>query len=265
MEKGKQYQYFDIPKQERDSVIGFLLNALLKARQSCRMPSNQKTFDEDVNIYLAHLLFANSLPDYHEMSSRYLTLNASNLMELVELNQDKVTRYFIYKINADYLLVHLGVFGDLVTPVAKPFRKSERQFVEMGQNYYDYAHVCNQQIYRKRTAVGDVLEKLSHHFDDYKVILQSVRKDFFHILDWVRQQSKRVAEASGGVSEHEFSLEHKQNEFLDLYGEWLKTKSEDLIPELIRLVEEIRRMDTGFGFDVSAMLGDQHNLGGEKQ
>ena len=253
-----KYHYFDLSKQERDSAISFLLNSLLKAREVCHKQSNKKTFDEDVNIYLAHLLFANSFSDYHEMADKYLTINVSELMELLNQHPDKVTRYFIYKVNADYLLVHLGLFCDLNPSNPHPFQKTERQFVELGQDYYDHASLCNQQIYRKKTAVGDVLIKLSKHFEDYKKILQFVRDDFFHFINWIRsnesqpQQRVRI-EPSTELPATSTNLEQKQNEFLDIYGEWLKTKSEDLIPILIRLTEELKRIDPKFAFDVNVI------------
>src|SRR3989338_7626973 len=132
--KEKQYFYFDIPKQERDSAIAYLLNALLKSRSACALPSNQGEFDEDVNIYLAHLLFAASLPDYQGAVQRYLSTNVSEMANLMEKNDDRIVRYFIYKVNADHLMVHLGIFQDLEKS-HHSFGKSEHQFSSMAQNY----------------------------------------------------------------------------------------------------------------------------------
>ena len=248
----QSYKYFDIPRHERDSVIAFLLNSLLHARAACRIPSNEKTFDEDVNIYMAHLLFANALPDYHDMTQRYLSLDAIGLMDLIESNPDKVVRYFIYKVNADYLFVHLGLFTDLKGAWRKPFRKSERQYIEMAQNYYDHASVFNHQIYRKKTAIGEVLEKLSTHFHDYLVILNSVRKDFFQVLNWMRSPQAAEGKENEPLNMKAF-LEEKLNAFLDLYGEWLNTKSEELVPDLIRMVDDIRSIDPTFGFNLDTI------------
>ena len=61
--------YFDITNQERDSAIRYLLGAIMQTRQASNFPSNYYTFDEDVNVYLAHLLFAISLPEYHEIKN----------------------------------------------------------------------------------------------------------------------------------------------------------------------------------------------------
>jgi hypothetical protein len=257
MDESKSYKYFDLKRNERDTVIGYLLNTLLQARRVCRIPSNDKAFDEDVNIYLAHLLLAFSLPDYQALTRRYLNLNASDLMELVDQSQDKVMRYFIYKVNADYLLVHLGIFHDLASAPADFFRKSERQFVEMGQSYYEQASEYNHQIYRKHTAVGEVLEKLSHHFGDYKKILEVMRSEFFHMM-------KKISSVESCPPRESFEdlgkllscveLEYKQNEFLDLYSEWLKTRSVDLAGKLRRLAEEIKSLNPSFGFDSVSLI-----------
>ena len=68
----KGYLYIDIPRQQRDSAIAYLLDVLLKSRATCNMESNKDDlFDEDVNIYLAYLLFAASLPDYQEAVSAF--------------------------------------------------------------------------------------------------------------------------------------------------------------------------------------------------
>ncbi len=258
MADSENNSYFNLEKQERDAVVGYLLTTILNARHNCHIPSNEKLFDEDVNIYMAHLLLASTMPDYQTLVRRYLSLNASELMELVEKSEDKVMRYFIYKVNADYLLVHLGIFNDL-TSHPRPYQKSERQFIEMGQSYYHQASEYNHQIYRKHTAVGDVLIKLSQHFPNYKKILETVRGDFFSLSNKINSPGQKNNEQHDtAVSEaaRYFALEQKQNEFLDLYGEWLKIKSPDLAAAIEKLVAEIKAIDPSFGFNASLLKGD---------
>src|SRR3990167_4322642 len=88
--------YFDISKQERDSAIRYLLGSILKSREESHFPSNYYTFDEDVNVYLAHLLFAVSLPEYHEMAAPYLSLDTSDVLNWVRATEDRTLRYFIF-------------------------------------------------------------------------------------------------------------------------------------------------------------------------
>ena len=249
--------YFDLKKQERDAAVGYLLGNILHARQACNIPSNEKKFDEDVNIYLAHLLFAFLLPDYQKLAARYLTLNSSDLIELLEKHNDKVVRYFIYKVNADYLLVHLGIFNDLTAHHPRSFQKSEKQFIELGQSYYDHASLYNHQIYRKHTAVGDVLEKLSHSFTDYMKILQVIREGFFELVKKMESVTERKEDGEIPLSKlvGVLELEQKLNEFLDLYAAWLQTKSQETKTKIFQAVEEIKKIDPSFAFNPESLDG----------
>ena len=112
------------------------------------------------------------------------------------------------------------------------------------------------QIYRKHTAVGEVLEKLAHDFENYKKILGVLRDDFFHFIKKVNTQEPINGPSGTRLSElvKHIELEHKQNEFLDVYGEWLRTKCPDLISKLSGLVEEIKKLDPAFGFNMDSMV-----------
>ena len=243
----KRYFYFDIPKQERDSAVSFLLNALLKSRSACRLPSNESAFDEDVNIYLAHLLFAASLPDYQGAVRRYLSTNVSEMADLVEKNDDRIIRYFIYKVNADHLMVHLGVFQNLENE-RRVFGKSEQQFSSMAQNYYQQAANYNRRIYRRETAIGSVLGKLSGNFDRYKTILQFARKEFFHFSNQFHDEPFQKFCEEINRFEREQNLNNAIDRFLDSYAEWIRTKGVEERLQLIERAKELEAIDSGFSF-----------------
>ena len=252
-EEREHYLYFDIPKQERESAIGFLLNVLLKSRSACRLSSNQDEFDEDVNIYLAHLLFAVSLPDYQNTVQRYLSKNVSEIAELIGKNGDRIAQYFIYKVNADHLMIHLGIFQDLEND-HHLFGKSERQFSSMAQNYYSQAADYNKRIYRRDTAVGSVLQKLAGGFPKYKTILRFARKEFFHFANHFHDESfQKFCEDI-----NEYEREEKRNEavdrFLDSYAEWLQTRDPMVEIQLKNDAKRLQELDPGFSFPLE---GDQ--------
>lgn len=246
-ENEKRYFYFDVPKQERDSAIAFLLDALLKSRSACHLPSNQNEFDEDVNIYLAHLLFAASLPDYQGAVRRYLSTNVSEIAELMEKNDDRIVRYFIYKVNADNLMIHLGIFQDLENE-RHSYGKSERQFFSMAQSYYKQAANYNRRIYRRETAIGSVLEKLGESFGRYQTILRFARKEFFHFTNQFRDESfKKFCE---DVDRYE--REERTNQAIDLlldtYAEWLRTQSVESKMKLMEYARNLEKLNPDFSF-----------------
>lgn len=247
--------YFDMTKQERDSAIRYLLGAILKSRSESQFPSNYYTFDEDVNVYLAHLLFAVSLPEYHEMAEPYLSLETSDVLKWVRATEDRTIRYFIFKVNADHLLVHSTIFDDLARKTHhKFFRKSAKHYNELAKLYYDQAAAYHKRIYRKRTGVGEVLEKLSRYFDAYQDLLKTVRREYFDFVTSFRDQAFRHFTALMKQYEIDFRKKTKMDEFLDLFGRWLQTKNPELRLRIEEVVTELKHLDPHFNFDADREL-----------
>ncbi len=247
--------YFDISKHERDSAIRYLLGAIIKCRSQEGLPSNMYTFDEDVNVYLAHLLFAVSLPEYHEMASPYLSRESSDILKWVNGTEDHTIRYFIFKVNADHLLIHSAIFDDLVSRSRQKFFKvSRNHYRELAKLYYDQAAAYHKRIYRKKTGVGDVLEKLSHYYEVYQDLLKHVRREYFSFVNGFKDQVFHYF--TGEVKEYERTLLRKNimDEFLDLYSSWLETKSPELEGKIINLANQLEKLDPDFHFDFAKHL-----------
>ena len=258
--------FFDITKKEQDSAVRYLLGAILKCRKKEGLPSNRTTFDEDVNIYLAHLLFAVSLPQYHEMADPYLSMDTSDVMRWIRETEDRTLRYFIYKVNADHILVHSAIFDDLGQRPAKVvFRRSKRHFQELARLYYDQAANYHKRIYRKKTAVGDVLGKLSQHFDSYQIILSRVRKDYFHFVESFRDEVFQYFAKEVSQYEGEWKKKQLLDRFLELYGKWLETKNAELEGDITRIARELEALDPEFHFDIERQFGPRPDRGDEKK
>ncbi len=247
--------YFDITAQERDSAIRYLLGSILNSRKDSDFPSNRYVYDEDVNVYMAHLLFAVSLPEYHDMAEPYLSLDTSDIVNWVKGTEDKTIRYFIFKVNADHILIHTAIFDDLENKKQKFFKKSQKHYRELAQLYYDQAALYHSRIYRKKTGVGEVLEKLSRYFDNYQDLLRKVRRDYFGFVNNFRDQA--FTQFVGEVKHYENSVgyQEKIDQLLDLYGLWLKNKDPETKNKIQGLVERIKSMDNHFNFDLEKQLG----------
>ncbi len=245
--------YFNLLNKEKESAISFLLEALIRSREERRFPSNKKVFDEDVNIYLAHLLLAYSTSSYQDLVAKYLSAHDSEIRELVDGSRDRYVKYFIFKVNADYLLVHLGIFQDLDGVIRfgqRKIHRSERYFAQNAISYYEEAANYNQKIYRKKTAVKEVLLKLATYFDDYRNLLKQTRRDYFHFINHFEDGEFRNFASSVAQYEKELSLKELENSFLDLYSEWLKHPTKELEKRLRSLSDEIRKSDPEFSFKI---------------
>ena len=246
----KSCLYFDMTQQERDSAIRYLLGAIIKTRSDSSFPSNYYTFDEDVNVYLAHLMFAMSLPEYHEMAEPYLSLETSDVLKWVRATEDRTIRYFIFKANADHILIHSAIFEDLgQRPHQKFFRRSPKHFRELAKLYYEQAAAYHKRIYRKTTGVGEVLEKMAHYFEAYQELLKLVRREYFHFVNNFRDQAFNHFLNQLIIYESYFLTKDKMCRFLELYARWLETKNPGLENDILQVVTELKRLDPGFRFD----------------
>ncbi len=247
--------YFDITKQERDSAIRYLLGTVIKSRNETNFPSNYYTFDEDVNVYLAHLLFAISLPEYHDMAEPYLSLDSSDILNWVRSTEDRILRYFIFKVNADHILIHTAIFDDLLsTTQNKMIRKSPKHYRELAKLYYDQAAAYHKKIYQNKSGVVEVLQKLSNYFDAYQNLLKHTRRDYFNFVNSFRDQAFKHFLGEVQSYQNEYDKTRKLDLFLELYAKWMTDKNPILRGEIVRLVEELKRADPHFQFDVDRQL-----------
>jgi len=244
--------YFDISTQERDTALNFMLSSLLKVRKEEGFPSNHFVFDEDVNVYLSHLLFAVSLPEYHDMVAPYISNESSEILDWVRATEDKTIRYFIFKVNADRLLIHTAIFDDVhARGKGKFFQRSPRYYQELARLYYDQAAVYHKRIYRKSTGVGEVLEKISKYYTFYQAMLCRVRRDYFSFVGSFRDQSFQHFLTELRDYERKTMAQSQADHFLDLYGAWMKSPTGRLREEIVRAARELEQIDPNFHFDFS--------------
>lgn len=244
--------YFDFSKEDKDHAMRYLLDVVIRSRERCGCPSNQPVYDEDVNVYLANLLFAVSTSEYQKMARKYVKIHRLDLSVMVDQTEENYMKYFVYKINADYLLVYLSLFEEYLRTVMKSARichYTENGFMNMARSYYDQAALFNQRIYHKRTAVSDILDKVGKNLDVYCLILRAARKDYFHFAN--EYQDDNFAEFTRCVEGYgkERELKKRQDRFLDLYGQWLQNPANTALRhEVEEACGQIRELDPEFKF-----------------
>lgn len=240
-------------KREVEPTFSFMLNCLLYSRLESGHPSNQDCYDEDVNIYLANLLCSFMKPEYHSRSRQYISPYDSNLFAKVENSTDARLKYTIYKTNADFLLISIGIFNnaDRKKPdTAKIFKNSEEASMGKGMAYYSFAYTYSQEMFKKSTGITEILEKLSTGFERYVEILSHMRGEYFNILD--RLSAGEVYHLEREVDRAEASRELKslQDRFLDAYSKYMETRDAKVRKEVEFLAEQIHQIDSTFNFHI---------------
>lgn len=181
--------------------------------------------------------------------SRYDT----NLFAKIEESNDVRLKYTIYKTNADFLLISIGIFNDGERPAAESatlFKNTEEAHMGRAKAYYNFAYTYSQSMFRRTSGIGDVLEKLSRGFERYVEILSHMRGEYFNILD--RLSTGEVYHLERSIDKLEVSEELKvlQNKFLDAYSKYMRTKDGKLREKLRKLAKEIQRLDDSFDFHI---------------
>jgi Skp family chaperone for outer membrane proteins len=133
------------------------------------------------------------------------------------------------------------------------FADGEEVYVGRAKAYYQFAYSYSQEVFRKATAMTDVLEKLSKGFEQYVKILSYMRGEYFNILDRLGTGDVYHLERSIDRFVSDEELKALQNQFLDLYSNYMKTRDARLRDELRALAKRIQRIDETFRFDIEEL------------
>ncbi len=239
--------FYQIPGSQPEGTFGAIMEVLLKTRMKLNLETNKGIYDEDVNAYLAGLLLSYIDPTYLQAISQVVSAYELDIFEEVRKSEDRYHTYWIYKVNADDLLVSLGIF--------KHFREQPRGDLEKLKRYYVCASEYQRRIYGKSTAVGEIQEKLADRTERYLTILSGARGEYLHFMDHLHPEQMAELGTHLDEFERELPLKEKQNEFLDAYLEWKAgTRDNPLRQKLLHLVQELKNLDATF--DAEQLLGE---------
>jgi hypothetical protein len=251
----------------------FMMRSLLHSRIDTGLPSHPGGEEEDVNVYLAHLLQAFGDSTYFESSRPYLHRYDHEVFDRLSQSTDARLKYKIYKTNADFLLISIGIFdnpsqtllGQGHGPAAAHravFEPSEEATIGRGRTYYQFAFEYSQVVNRKHPAVTEVLEKLSHGFDRYAQILAHLRGEYLDLIQQFSQGEIYHLERSVNREQLREKLQERQDAFLDAYAVWRRSGTEQDRKSMHAAADALRELDPNFTFDPDAGPGDSPAIEG---
>jgi hypothetical protein len=235
---------------EPESRASFMIRGLLSSRLEVGLPTDSRIEEEDVNIYLTHLLCSYVDPGYFLRIAKYLSAYDSTLFERVQYSTSVRLKYTVYKTNADHLLMSIGVFNNPagrrpdVLPV--PLQPAEELHVGRGKTYYDFASTYGQSVFGRSSAIADVMGKLSVGFEKYVKILSHMRGEYLNFVERMSEGELYHLQQSAQTE----GLGALHNEFLDLYSEYRRNPSPELRARLVATAERLQRLDPSFQFEL---------------
>jgi hypothetical protein len=229
----------------------FMLNCLLHSRLHTGLESNSEFYDEDVNVYLAHLLNAQIHPANAARTADWIAPDDGSVHRMIADAPDDRQRYGIYKANADFLLISttiFDVFDDRHYNRHPALHTPRESHIGRASLYYALASSYAARLGPGPRSLAPTLRKISEGIQTYARILAYLRG---HYLDLIRRYSvgelfhleRSIQEIGRGEM-----IERMTNEFLDTYHAWLKTGVSDLKQKLSEQARLLKEVDPSFKF-----------------
>jgi len=246
------HAYFDLTARQWEEALGLMVQWLLRARQRLGAPSNTPAFDEDVNIYLGHLLLAAFDPRYRELCNRYVASRDIDVFQQAAHTDLPQLKSLIYRLNADHLLLIVSVFRPppaRTGPATPAGEEAPRAAQEgYGRTYYRFAAAYAKQRQPSSPGVSEVLDKLSGDFDKYAQVLTEVRQDYFHFLESIARREFGQLLDELAAHERRLLVRRLRDAFLDAYSQWRRSPAPAQQQRLTEAAEALRRADPTFQY-----------------
>ncbi len=183
-----------VENQETDTTESFFSDHFLRARIGDSKPSNNEydpifeegrsetwiqshekeikqnnlEYEEDVNQYISLMLAEMVNPKSTVLAREYLVGTDSDAGQIAIDLKLQSQKYQVFRINADFLLFHLGLFSSETNILGD-------KYFDKGGSYYNAAACGLRNAQGGSSGLSDVLEKLSLKFGKYVEILRYMK------------------------------------------------------------------------------------------
>jgi hypothetical protein len=139
--------------------------------------ANEMKYDEDVNQYISLTLADLANPKSLAFANEYTVGIDADVGQIAMSLPEQIKTYFLYKINADFLLLNLGLFRSDTNILGEAY-------FDKGESYYFSAASNLKAVGGGRSGMSDVLEKLSGGFGKYVEILRTMKNSADNYLSF---------------------------------------------------------------------------------
>ena len=145
--------------------------------------ANELKYDEDVNQYITLTLAGLANPKSLAFANQYTVGIDDDVGQIAMSLSEQIKTYFLYKINADFLLLNLGLFRPDTNILGEAY-------FDKGESYYFSAASNVKAVEGGRSGMSDVLEKLAGGFGKYVEILRYMKNSADNFLSFNFKFSK---------------------------------------------------------------------------
>ncbi len=230
----------------------YMMDNLLESRKDNGYPPNSDFFDEDVNVYLASLLTSRIYGGLDPSGSCVEMDYDIHLFETLNRTADPRTRFRSYRMAANAILLGLGVFDNPAgrrPGSAAHMAMTNGAWAGRGSAYYRLAWAAAAETFRRPTAIGDVMGKLSTGFERYARVLSSMRSSCLNMLPSLSDGElfhlgRKILE-----DDRKKELSALYDSFLDAWNDYRSEGSPAAMKKLEERCAELRKADPSFEFE----------------
>jgi hypothetical protein len=164
----------------------------------------------------------------------------------VQDSKDRRLRYQVYKANADFLYVSLGVFTEAVAADSGTVEPDAVRLTGRGKSYYQFASAYAERLYGSRAGIAEVMDKLSRHFEAYTRVMSWMSGEYLNLVRRLSEGEVFHIERDAQVRFEDAHKTHTWDDLLDSYVEWQKTHAIEARRRLARAARELKRVDPDF-------------------
>lgn len=211
--------YFDLKTHEQETLFFFMLNAFLCSRLDTARDSDG---DEEVNVYMAHLLL--SLVDGRFYTEHTEVLGSTPAEVFAKAEEEDTPRHKlqVYRANADHRLVSFGLFSGsgerqslyrqtLANPAA---------YLDEAQQYYHWAALFGHRLPARYRGLALALAKIAAHFETYCAVLAHLSASYLQLMPRLSSGELFHLEREAHQAAQPYIREEALNRLLDAYNEW---------------------------------------------
>jgi hypothetical protein len=133
-----------------------------------QVKDNQLKYDEDVNQYITLILSDLVKGRSQTLINKYIVSMDADAGQAVVENSERSKEFIIYRINADYFLLNLGLLRSDTNILGDAY-------IDKGGFYYSSAASSLKKVLGGRSTLSDTMEKLSRQFEKYVKILRHMK------------------------------------------------------------------------------------------
>lgn len=234
--------YTDLKRGQKGDLGEFLSKSYMSTKKTlCKLADSQE--ENFLNVYIFGLLHRIALGEFSSFERRYVSDFEHEVFYFVQESPDPKFRLYVYKANADYRLVRLGLFG------VQSRLGTRNANIEIAKRYYSFASAFLSQIpsLKRRHFIDgskNIFDLLGNSLENCLEILEHMATEEFDLLDFnVTNVFLDQTLNKGRLAVLKQRYIAKWDEYLDCKD---KVQQEKLSAEITHLAAGIKEIDPSF-------------------